>query len=127
MGVTKSIGRAGAVALLAGTVGGAALIAAEVALAKTRRYAQPDLRLAIRTSHGPLTAPPIRLVLLGDSSALGVGVDRVVDTVGGRSRRCSLTMRTGLSCPASRSSGRVGKTSIRRYRGPCSDPVRTSR
>ena len=29
-------------------------------------------------------APPLRLVLLGDSTALGVGVDRLVDTVGGQ-------------------------------------------
>ena len=34
-------------------------------------------------SAGP-TPPPLRLVLLGDSSALGVGVDRLADTVGGQ-------------------------------------------
>jgi lysophospholipase L1-like esterase len=69
--------------MVAGTVGGAALITTEVAMARTRRYAKPDLRLAIRTSHGEIGAPVIRLVLLGDSSALGVGVERVADTVGG--------------------------------------------
>src|SRR5436190_19566018 len=37
----------------------------------------------MRTSIGDPAATPLRLVLLGDSSALGVGVDRVVDTVGG--------------------------------------------
>jgi lysophospholipase L1-like esterase len=41
------------------------------------------MRLAMRTSIGPAGAPPLRLVLLGDSSALGVGVERVADTVGG--------------------------------------------
>src|SRR5205085_2517659 len=43
-----------------------------------------DPNLAIRTSHGDVRSPALRLVLLGDSSALGVGVDRVADTVGGR-------------------------------------------
>jgi lysophospholipase L1-like esterase len=83
MSLANRVARSATLALVAGTVGGAALVAAEVAIAKTRRYAQPDLRLAIRTSHGRLESPPIRLVLLGDSSALGVGVERVVDTVGG--------------------------------------------
>jgi lysophospholipase L1-like esterase len=83
MSLAKKLSQAAAVAIVAGTLGGAALVAAEVAMAKTRRYAKPDLRLAIRTTHGRLESPPIRLVLLGDSSALGVGVDRVVDTVGG--------------------------------------------
>ncbi len=83
MGLTKRIGQAATIAVVAGTVGGAAVIATEVAMARSRRYAKPDPHLAIRTSHGDVGAPVIRLVLLGDSSALGVGVDRVVDTVGG--------------------------------------------
>ncbi len=83
-GWAKRAGKAAAVTLIAGTVGGAALIAAEALAARARRYAQPDLRLAMRTSVGEVAAPPLRLVLLGDSSALGVGVDRVAETVGGR-------------------------------------------
>jgi lysophospholipase L1-like esterase len=51
--------------------------------ARARRYAKPDLRLALRTSIGDPSAPPLRLVLLGDAAALGVGVDRIADTVGG--------------------------------------------
>jgi lysophospholipase L1-like esterase len=81
--MVRRLGRAGAVALIAGTVGGAAVIAAEAVAAKARRYAKPDLRLAMRTSIGDPASPALRLVLLGDSSALGVGVDRVADTVGG--------------------------------------------
>ena len=77
------LGRAAVLALIAGTVGGSALIAAEAVAARARRYAQPDLRLAMRTSIGDPSAHPLRLVLLGDASALGVGVDRVADTVGG--------------------------------------------
>ena len=51
--------------------------------ARVRRYAQPDPHLAMRTSIGDAASPALRLVLLGDASALGVGVDRVADTVGG--------------------------------------------
>jgi lysophospholipase L1-like esterase len=88
MGIVRRAGRqlvrAATVALGTGAVGGVALLAAEALIARNRRYAQPDLTLAMRTSVGPATAPALRLVLLGDSSALGVGVDRVGDTVGGR-------------------------------------------
>lgn len=80
----RKIGRAATIALIAGTVGGAAVLAAEAVAARTRRYARPDLGLAVRSSFGDSNAMPLRLVLLGDSSALGVGVDRVRDTVGGR-------------------------------------------
>jgi lysophospholipase L1-like esterase len=83
-GLAKRAGRAAAAALIAGTVGGAALIAAEAVAARSRRYAQPELGLALRASLGHASASPLQLVLLGDSSALGVGVDRVIDTVGGQ-------------------------------------------
>ncbi|GAA5195278.1 hypothetical protein GCM10023322_61660 [Rugosimonospora acidiphila] len=82
--VGRQLGRATAITVIAGAVGGIALLAAEVLAARTRRYARPDLTLGMRTSVGPASAPALRLVLLGDSSALGVGVDRVTDTVGGR-------------------------------------------
>ncbi len=84
MSLARRLGKATAITLIAGTVGGAAVIAGEAVAARSRRYAQPDMRLAMRTTVGEPTAPPLRLVLLGDSSALGVGVDRVADTVGGR-------------------------------------------
>src|SRR2546423_7652898 len=74
---------AGAVTLVAGTVGSAALVVAEAVAARVRRYAKPDPNLRMRTSIGDRQSPALRLVLLGDSSALGVGVDRVADTVGG--------------------------------------------
>lgn len=84
MSVARRVGRATATTLIAGTFGGVAVLAAEAAIARGRRYAKPDPNLAIRTSHGDPQLPQVRLVLLGDSSALGVGVGRVVDTVGGR-------------------------------------------
>jgi lysophospholipase L1-like esterase len=83
MSVARRIGRAAAITFAAGTVGGAALLAAEAIAARSRRYAQPTLGLALRASVGDSGAAPLRLVLLGDSSALGVGVDQVADTVGG--------------------------------------------
>lgn len=73
---------AGAVAASAGA--GILLLAGQVLAARLHRYAQPDLALAARISTGPAGTTPLRLVLLGDSTALGVGVDRVTDTVGAR-------------------------------------------
>ncbi|GAB2925425.1 hypothetical protein GCM10027280_10960 [Micromonospora polyrhachis] len=78
------IGRATLLTLVAGTVGGAAILAGEALLARNRRYAQPKLGLALRSTVGSASAPPLRLVLLGDSAALGVGVEHVDDTVGGQ-------------------------------------------
>jgi lysophospholipase L1-like esterase len=80
----KRIGQTLAATLIASTVGGAAVLAAEALIARNRRYAQPELGLALRATVGRTGAAPLRLVLLGDSSALGVGVDRVTDTIGGQ-------------------------------------------
>ncbi|WP_433531523.1 SGNH/GDSL hydrolase family protein [Micromonospora sp. CA-263727] len=78
------VARTVAVSLLAGTLGGAAVLAGQAVIARNRRYAQPELGLALRATVGRADAPPLRLVLLGDSSALGVGVDRLADTIGGQ-------------------------------------------
>ncbi|MEU7608698.1 SGNH/GDSL hydrolase family protein [Micromonospora sp. NPDC049204] len=83
-GLAGRLGRAAAFSLLAGTVGGAAVLAGEAFVARHRRYAQPELGLVLRATIGRAGAPPLRLVLLGDSSALGVGVDRLDDTIGGQ-------------------------------------------
>ncbi|HEX8626539.1 MAG TPA: SGNH/GDSL hydrolase family protein [Catenuloplanes sp.] len=83
-GVAGRIGRAAASTLIAGTVGGAALLAGEVLAARSRRYAKPMMGLALRTTMGPSSAPPLRLVLLGDAGAIGVGVEWLADTVGGQ-------------------------------------------
>ncbi|WP_436523712.1 SGNH/GDSL hydrolase family protein [Actinoplanes sp. HUAS TT8] len=86
-GLPERLTKAAATSLLAGALGGAALIAGEVLAAKARRYAKPTMGLALRTSMGPLSAPPLRLVLLGDSAAVGVGVEWLSDTVGGQLAR----------------------------------------
>ena len=86
-GLNARIGKAAATGLLAGTLGGFALLAGEVLAAKARRYAKPTMGLALRTSMGRLSAPSLRLVLLGDSAAIGVGVERLAETVGGQLAR----------------------------------------
>jgi lysophospholipase L1-like esterase len=86
-GLAGRIGKATATTLLASAVGGAALLAGEAIAAKGRRYAKPTMGLALRTSMGPNAAPPLRLVLLGDSAAIGVGVEWLSETVGGQLAR----------------------------------------
>src|SRR4051812_49683600 len=86
-GLNARIGRAAATGLFAGAVGGVALLAGEVLAAKARRYAKPTMGLALRTSMGKISAPTLRLVLLGDSAAIGVGVEWLSETVGGQLAR----------------------------------------
>src|SRR3954453_18204661 len=86
-GLNARIGRAAATGLLAGAVGGVALLAGEVLAAKARRYAKPTMGLALRTSMGKVSAPTLRLVLLGDSAAIGVGVEWLSEAVGGQLAR----------------------------------------
>ena len=86
-GLSARIGKTAATSLLAGAVGGFALLAGEVLAAKARRYAKPTMGLALRTSMGRISAPSVRLVLLGDSAAIGVGVEWLSETVGGQLAR----------------------------------------
>jgi lysophospholipase L1-like esterase len=86
-GLAGRIGKATATTLFAGAVGGVALLAGEAIAARTRRYAKPTMGLALRTSMGPSAAPALRLVLLGDSAAIGVGVEWLSETVGGQLAR----------------------------------------
>jgi len=86
-GWSSRVGKAAATSLLAGAVGGAALLAGEAIAARGRRYAKPTMGLALRTSMGPSHAPKLRLVLLGDSAAIGVGVEWLSETVGGQLAR----------------------------------------
>jgi lysophospholipase L1-like esterase len=86
-GINARIGKTAAAGLLAASVGGFALLVGEVLAAKARRYAKPTMGLALRTSMGPVSAPALRLVLLGDSAAIGVGVEWLSETVGGQLAR----------------------------------------
>ncbi len=86
-GRNARIGKVAATGLLASTIGGMALLVGEVLAAKARRYAKPTMGLALRTSMGKASAPTVRLVLLGDSAAIGVGVEWLSETVGGQLAR----------------------------------------
>jgi lysophospholipase L1-like esterase len=86
-GLNARIGKAATAGLLAAGVSGFALLVGEVLAAKARRYAKPTMGLALRTSMGPVSAPALRLVLLGDSAAIGVGVEWLSETVGGQLAR----------------------------------------
>jgi lysophospholipase L1-like esterase len=72
--------------LAATAMSGAVVLAGQVIAARSRSYTRPELGLSVRKRVGPAGAPPLRLVLLGDSAALGVGVDPA-DTVGGQLAR----------------------------------------
>lgn len=85
--VARRLARAASLTTTACAFGGLALLAAEVAAACARTYAKPDLRLANRATVGRAGRPALRLVLLGDASALGVGVDDVEHTLGGQLAR----------------------------------------
>jgi lysophospholipase L1-like esterase len=80
----RRLAKGAGIAFIAGTLGGAALLAAEVVAARSRSYAKPDLGLAVRATLGSGGKTPTRLMLLGDATALGVGVVAVEETVGGQ-------------------------------------------
>jgi lysophospholipase L1-like esterase len=86
-GLAGRVGKTAGTTVQAGAVGGLALLAGEIIAAKARRYAKPTMGLALRTSMGPTAAPTLRLVLLGDSAAIGVGVEWLSETVGGQLAR----------------------------------------
>ncbi|HEU0132801.1 MAG TPA: SGNH/GDSL hydrolase family protein [Mycobacteriales bacterium] len=80
MGVVRRV----AAGLAATTVAGGALLAVE-ALAVTRReFLSAETAPMVRGQFGRAFAPPLRLAVLGDSTAAGVGVSRVEDSVAGR-------------------------------------------
>src|SRR3954471_5210969 len=72
--------RAAAVTLLAG----GAILGVESLLVTRREFLSADTAPAITGTFGRAFAPPLRLAVLGDSTAAGVGVTRVEDSVAGR-------------------------------------------
>jgi lysophospholipase L1-like esterase len=85
--VVRRAAKGAGIAFLAGTLGGAALLAAEIVAARSRSYAKPDLGLTVRGSTGTKGKQPLRLMLLGDATALGVGVESAEQTLGGQLAR----------------------------------------
>jgi lysophospholipase L1-like esterase len=80
----RRLRRAATVTMTTAALGGVALVIGEAVAARLRRYATPSLELAVRTTVGAPGARTLRLVLLGDATALGVGVDAVDETIGGQ-------------------------------------------
>ena len=68
--------------VVATAVAGVAVIGVEVLLAMRRSYLMGDSAPAVTGDFGELGDPLVRLVMLGDSTAAGVGVSRTQDTVG---------------------------------------------
>ena len=83
----RRLAKGAGIAFLAGALGGAALLAAEIVAARSRTYAKPDLGLTVRGSTGGKGGSPLRLILLGDAMALGVGVETAEQTLGGQLAR----------------------------------------
>lgn len=77
----RRIGRAAALTTTATALSGVTLVGAELLAARLRRYATPALGHAGRGTVGARTAPPLRLTMLGDATALGVGVETVQETL----------------------------------------------
>ena len=84
MTVGRLLVRTGAGVLALGLLG-AATLAAEALLAARRTYASADSAPAPEGRYGPAAdGRSLRLVVLGDSTAAGLGVDNTDETVGGR-------------------------------------------
>jgi lysophospholipase L1-like esterase len=84
VGLVRAAGRGAAWAGATLVVGSLGLLVVEAAAAAARRYAPPTIRPGMRARLGPHGAPRLALVMLGDSTAAGVGVSRVEESVGGK-------------------------------------------
>ena len=80
MGIARRV----AVGVAATTVAGGALLAAEAVVVSRREFLSADSAPSVGGTFGRAFAPPLRLAVLGDSTAAGIGVTRVEDTVAGR-------------------------------------------
>jgi lysophospholipase L1-like esterase len=63
---------------------GGAVLAVEALYVSRREFLAAETAPAIGGTYGRAFAPPLRLAVLGDSTAAGVGASRVEDTVPGR-------------------------------------------
>jgi lysophospholipase L1-like esterase len=71
--------RRGALLLAFVALGGALILAVEAWLALRREYLPTEDPLELRGSFGPSGMPPLRFVVLGDSTSAGIGVERPAD------------------------------------------------
>lgn len=80
MGIVRRV--AAGVALT--TVAGGSLLAVEALLVTRREFLPADSAPSVGGTFGRAFTPPLRLAMLGDSTAAGTGVTRVEETVAGR-------------------------------------------
>jgi lysophospholipase L1-like esterase len=83
MPVRRVLMRVGA-GLVVTAVGGAAVLGVEIVMAKRRTYLPAESAPPVAGEFGEAGDPLVRLVLLGDSTAAGVGVSRTQDTFGAK-------------------------------------------
>jgi lysophospholipase L1-like esterase len=83
MAIGQLLIRTGAGVLALGLLGGVVLTVEAVAAAR-RTYVSGDTAPPLMGTFGDAGPPPLRVVVLGDSTAAGVGVDATGETVGGR-------------------------------------------
>ena len=74
----------GAGGLVAAGLLGLTVLAVEGLVASRRQYVSSDLAPGVSGTFGQGNSPSLRLLMLGDSTAAGIGVDSTEETVGGR-------------------------------------------
>lgn len=74
----------GAGGILAAGLAGLTVLAVEGWVAARRQYASSDLAPTVSGTFGRGNSPSLRLLMLGDSTAAGLGVEHTEETVGGR-------------------------------------------
>lgn len=82
--LARRAGRVLGTGTLASAVAAAAVVSAEAVLATRREYVDPDSAPAVQGEFGDTAGPEVRLVILGDSSGAGLGVEAVGQSVGGQ-------------------------------------------
>ncbi|MQA27028.1 MAG: SGNH/GDSL hydrolase family protein [Micromonosporaceae bacterium] len=83
MSAVRRLGRGIGYSAAAIAVGLIGVLGVELLAAKLRRHASPAIGPGIRAAVGDPAAPTVRLTMLGDALAAGVGVRNVEDSVGG--------------------------------------------
>jgi len=73
-----------AVGTLASASAAVAIVSAEAVMAARREYVDPDSAPAVEGEFGDVAGHELRLVIMGDSTGAGVGVEAVGETVGGQ-------------------------------------------
>lgn len=82
--LARRAGRALTAGTLASAVTAAVVLSAEAVLAVRREYVDPNTAPAVHGEFGDTAGREVRLVILGDSTGAGVGVEAVGQSLGGQ-------------------------------------------